>query len=542
LEKNNLHKECTRNDAMNHSTFTRRAVLGLVCCFTVGIGAVASESAFAQAQSSAPPPPSKSSSNKSSGSNTSSSSTPSSSASGNAARSKRPAPAARTTTRPLPSVRTSGSSKALLDEAQRALKLGSSYREARNFDLAQKYIQRGIELANKAGNRYWEATGYEYLGLVYRDIGDRDAALSALQKASDMFTGIIKQPDGSQNSTQALMDDVRRNDRSRPPANTPLGSAPPTPPRTDLERERALNRQLNERIAALDSKIRALEDRSTYSVSPGASVANTPSVSTPPPPVRASESSPGVIARTMPRQVPDGGQPQAEFAPFQTEKKPRPEPQQTRPAPTPARAVMMDVVALPTFTLQIGIGAGYNLHTKEMLTRAPAISANGITTGGAPPLSFPLLSISGDFFLSPNFSLGLMYGYYPGPDSILKTFSTKDTLITNKSINYHLLTLRPSIHFVRDRTTDIYAGLALGTMVNFASLLNPLRFYAGLMAGFQYNFTRQVGAFIELSGGGTYVGDTSSGGTVVQRANTASPGNPLFDIGAYGRLGIAINF
>ena len=119
-----------------------------------------------------------------------------------------------------------------LDEAQRALKLGSSYREARNYDLAQKYIQRGIELANKAGNRYWEATGYEYLGLVYRDIGDRDAALSALQKASDMFTGIIKQPNGSQNSTQALMDDVRRNDRSRPPANASSGVPAPSPPPT----------------------------------------------------------------------------------------------------------------------------------------------------------------------------------------------------------------------------------------------------------------------------------------------------------------------
>jgi hypothetical protein len=517
---------------MNHSIFTRRAVLGFVCCLTVSIGAVASESAFAQTQSSAPPPPSKSSSSKSS----------SSSASGNAARLKRPVPAVRTTTRPLPPVRTSGNSKAMLDEAQRALKLGSSYREARNFDLAQKYIQRGIELANKAGNRYWEATGYEYLGLVYRDIGDRDAALSALQKASDMFTGIIKQPNGSQNSTQALMDDVRRNDRSRPPANTSLGTAsssPLAPPRTDLERERTLNRQLNERIAALETKIRALEDRSSYSVSPGASVVNTPSVSTPPPPqVRASESSPGVIARTMPRQAPDGGQPQAEFAPFQTEKKPRPEPQQTRPAPTPARAVVMDVVSLPTFTLQIGVGAGYNLNTKEMITRVAEKSVNGITTGGAPPLSFPLLSISGDFFLSPNFSLGLMYGYYPGPNTILNVPSgTTDTLITNKSINYHLLTLRPSVHFVRDRTTDIYAGLSLGTLVDFASLFNPLRFYAGLMAGFQYNFTRQVGAFIELSGGGTFVGDTEA-----QKANTVTPGSPLFDIGAYGRLGIAINF
>lgn len=519
---------------MNHSIFTRRAVLGFVCCLTVSIGAVASESAFAQTQSSAPPPPSKSSSSKSS----------SSSASGNAARSKRPAPAVRTTTRPLPPVRTSGNSKAMLDEAQRALKLGSSYREARNFDLAQKYIQRGIELANKAGNRYWEATGYEYLGLVYRDIGDRDAALSALQKASDMFTGIIKQPNGSQSSTQALMDDVRRNDRSRPPANTSLGTAsssPLAPPRTDLERERTLNRQLNERIAALETKIRALEDRSTSSPSPGASISSSPSVSTPPPQVRASESSPGVIARTMPRQAPDGGQPQAEFAPFQTEKKPRPEPQQTRPAHTPARAVVMDVVALPTFTLQIGIGAGYNLNTKAMTTQLPTTLAEGAVNGNALPVSFPLLSISGDFFLSPNFSLGLMYGYYPGPDQTTTstittgTPSATNTLTTRTTTSYHLVTLRPSVHFVRDRNVDVYVGLALGTLVNLP-LFDPLRLYAGLMAGFQYNFTRQVGVFLELSGGGIYVGDTR----LPDRATLT--GNPLIQVGAYGRLGIAINF
>ncbi|MBL7993568.1 MAG: tetratricopeptide repeat protein [Candidatus Kapabacteria bacterium] len=484
---------------MNHSSFTRAAALGFVSCCIITL--VTSEIAFSQAP-------------------------------------RRPTQRS-TSARPAPPVRTS-SPKAMLDEAQRALKLGSSYREARNFDLAQKYIQRGIELANKAGNRYWEATGYEYLGLVYRDIGDRDAALSALQKASDMFTGIIKQPNGSQNSTQALMDDVRRNDRSRPPANTSLGSAPPAPPRTDLERERTLNRQLNERIAALETKIRALEDRSALSVSPGASPVIV-SPSTPPPQVRASESSPGVIARTMPRQAPDGGQPQAEFAPFQTEKKTRPEPQK-RPEPTPARAVVMDVITLPTFTLQIGIGAGYNLNTKAMTTRLPTTSVEGAVNGFAPLVSFPLLSISGDFFLSPNFSLGLMYGYYPGPDQTTTSTITTGTpsattsLTTRTTTSYHLVTLRPSVHFVRDRNVDVYVGLALGTLVNLP-LFDPLRLYAGLMAGFQYNFTRQVGMFLELSGGGIYVGDSS-----VEKVLLTTPGNPLIQVGAYGRLGIAINF
>lgn len=517
---------------MNHSTFTRPSCTrNLVCCIAamVGITIMSTESTSLSAFAQTAPPPTSSPNT----SNRSATTRPATT------RSTTARPMNRTAARPLPPVRTS-TPKALLDEAQRALKLGSSYREARNYDLAQKYIQRGIELANKAGNRYWEATGYEYLGLVYRDIGDREAALSALQKASDMFTGIIKQPNGSQNSTQALMDDVRRNDRSRPPASTSSGISTPPPP-TDLERERTMNRQLSERIQALESKIRALEDRSTLSVSPGASPVIV-SPSTPPPQVRASESSPGVIARTMPRQAPDGGQPQAEFAPFQTEKKPRPEPQQTRPAPTPARAVVMDVITLPTFTLQIGVGVGYNLNTKQMATRLPTTLVEGAVNGNAPLISFPLLSISGDFFLSPNFSLGLMYGYYPGPDQTTTSTITTGTpsattsLTTRTTTSYHLVTLRPSVHFVRDRNVDVYVGLALGTLVNLP-LFDPLRLYAGLMAGFQYNFTRQVGMFMELSGGGIYVGDSS-----VEKVLLTTPGNPLIQVGAYGRLGIAINF
>ncbi|MFY8001018.1 MAG: tetratricopeptide repeat protein [Candidatus Kapaibacteriota bacterium] len=457
----------------------------------------------------------------------------------------RPPAQPRTTARPLPAVRL-GSPKAMLEEAQRSLKLGSSYREARNYDLAQKYIQRGIELAQKADNRYWEATGYEYLGLVYRDIGDRTAALAALQRASDIFNGLIKQPDGSQNATKALMDDVQRNDRSRPPSSVvptpslasplpqrPSPTAPPAPS-SDIERERTLNRQLTERVMALESKIRALEDRSL--ATPGGSAlppSNPLPLSMPTP---ATESSPGVIARTMPRQVPDGGKPQAEFAPFQTDKKTRPEPV-VQPRPAPARATTMDVVTLPVFTLQIGVGAGYNLNVNSRVTarNTTVTPSTTFVNGGAPALSFPLLSISGDYFVIPNLSVGLMYGYYPGPDQTDSvrtiTGTTTSTVgLTQTTRSYHLVALRSAYHFVRDRTMDVYAGISLGTLLNLP-LFDPLRLYAGLMAGFQYNFTRQVGAFIELSGGGAYVGTTAV-------ENSTLP----IQIGAYGRLGLAINF
>ncbi|MCU0427200.1 MAG: tetratricopeptide repeat protein [Candidatus Kapabacteria bacterium] len=465
----------------------------------------------------------------------------------------------RVSSRPLPpqSQRVSGNPRTWLADAQRSLKIGSSYREARNYDLAQKYIQRGIELAQKAGNRYWEATGYEYLGLVYRDIGDRTAALSALQRASDIFNGLIKQPDGSQRATQALIDDVNRNDRSRPPANLapspmnqgappsqaqpyrsippPTGSARPymaaPAPSSDLERERNLNRQLTERVLALENKIRALEDRSIPS--PGGTVTYAPST----PSAAATESSPGVIARTMPRQVPDGGKPQAEFSPFQTDKKPRPEPI-TRSTSNTARSVVTDVYTLPTFTLQIGIGAGYNLNTRGLITQR---TVSGSTTtenvyGNAPPISFPLLTVSGDFFITPNFSIGLMYGYYPGLDTALKTITsgTSDTVTRVTTISYHTLMLRPVYHFVRDRYVDVYAGLSIGALINFNPFFSPLSLYGGVLVGGQYNFTRQVGVFLELSGGATFLGSTP-----LQQTPT---GDLLIGIGAYGRLGLAINF
>jgi hypothetical protein len=92
--------------------------------------------------------------------------------------------------------------------------------------------------------------------------------------------------------------------------------------------------------------------------------------------------------------------------------------------------------------------------------------------------------------------------------------------------------LRPILYFVRERDVSVYSGLSLGTLIDF----NPLRLYAGILAGAQYNFTRQVGIFLELSGGGTYTGST-------EFSSPALDGSAeLFDIGAYGRIGLAINF
>ncbi|MCS6808494.1 MAG: tetratricopeptide repeat protein [Bacteroidota bacterium] len=449
-----------------------------------------------------------------------------------------------------PTTRSFTTPRTILADAQRLLKLGNSYREARNYDIAQKYIQQGIEFAQKVGSRYWEATGYEYLGLVYRDIGDRAAALSALQRASDIFSSLIRQPDGSQRATQALIDDVQRNDRSRPPSSSALDTSASStarssqqyrstlpvsrasvPSPSSLERERALNRQLTERIAALENKIRDLENRAVSAPTAGAVVQPLPYPS-------ATESSPGIIARSMPRQAPGGGKPQAEFAPFQPDKKVRPEPAIRRmSSTTTAQATTTDYYTLPSFILQIGIGTGYNLHTVG-LTNQRTVQGVVITEnvyGNAPLLSFPLLSLSADFFLTPELSLGLLYGYYPGPDQSTTATTLVNSTTRLTTTSYHLLTLRPIYHIIRDRFLDLYAGIPLGTMVNLAPLFSPLSLYGGVLAGAQYALSRQVGVFCEISGGATYLGSTA-----FERATPT--GDPRIGIGAYGRLGLSVSF
>lgn len=452
------------------------------------------------------------------------------------------------------------------DEAIRLMKLGNTYREARNYDLAQKYINQGLEMATRSGNRYWQATGYEYLGLTYRDMGDRPAALSALQRASDLFAEIIKSrsPRSSRNSTQMLLDNMMRDDASRlqpmptPSPSSPLPATALRPrdiaprPQGALQAERDLNAQLTARLASLESRIRALDSANSPMASPSPGAGTTtmrPATSSAAPPTSANP--PGAIARTMPPR-PVGDKPQGEFAPYQTDKKPVPV--QTKPTQPPVKKD--SVVSLPIFTLQIGVGAGYALN-RPLMAIPPATATatptefTGLSGGLAgQDFSFPLLSISGDFFLSPQFSLGLMYAYYPGltrNDSLqVRTVSALGVVSTTSSItktytDYHFLTLRPSFHIVRNQTADFYVGLALGSMLNF----QPLRLYAGLLTGFQYNFTRQVGAFIELSGGGHYTGTTTFNPTPTYPGTnplliSINPG--IINLAAYGRLGLAINF
>jgi tetratricopeptide (TPR) repeat protein len=73
------------------------------------------------------------------------------------------------------------------DLGVRYLKLGDTYREARQFDMAQDYIQRGFDLVRGRGSRYWEAVAYEYWGMIERDMGNRLNALEYLRRAETLY-------------------------------------------------------------------------------------------------------------------------------------------------------------------------------------------------------------------------------------------------------------------------------------------------------------------------------------------------------------------
>jgi tetratricopeptide (TPR) repeat protein len=82
--------------------------------------------------------------------------------------------------------------------AARFIKLGMSYREGGDADNALYFLNKGLSLSKQTKNRYWEAAAYEMIGLVYKDLRDKDRAVANLQKARRMYNDIIRSPNGSQ--------------------------------------------------------------------------------------------------------------------------------------------------------------------------------------------------------------------------------------------------------------------------------------------------------------------------------------------------------
>jgi hypothetical protein len=171
--------------------------------------------------------------------------------------------------------RRTGSSTVSADNlGVRYLKLGNSYREARNYDLAQYYIKRGIDLVRGRVGGYWEAVGYEYLGLLYRDMGDRQLALEYLRTAASLYDRIVnmRNGQGSDEALRAVIADVEQGASIAPPPQPVPAPMPDTRLQDENTRLQTENRMLQGKIAELEGRIKQLEASSVMSLKSSASM------------------------------------------------------------------------------------------------------------------------------------------------------------------------------------------------------------------------------------------------------------------------------
>jgi tetratricopeptide (TPR) repeat protein len=159
------------------------------------------------------------------------------------------------------------------DLGVRYLKLGDTYREARKYDMAQEYIQRGFDLVRGRGSRYWEAVAYEYWGMVERDMGNRLNALEYLRRAETLYRRALS-PVYLESSIDAVGELIRDTQRDLPMdvLYRPGGQMQPQS-RTywygqstaadvlsaNNQVLREMNTRLRERVVRLEDRIRTLE-------------------------------------------------------------------------------------------------------------------------------------------------------------------------------------------------------------------------------------------------------------------------------------------
>jgi tetratricopeptide (TPR) repeat protein len=360
--------------------------------------------------------------------------------------------------------------RVMRDEGIRYIKLAGTYREAQNYDLALKYANKGLQMVANQGSQYWQAAGYEALGLIYRDMGDKRTALDNLYRASDIYGRIIKQRDGSPNAVSMLIQDVEQSPEVNDASMTAL--------RDENQRSQELNRQLNERMNSLDSRIRQIDGKGTN--------ANT---------TAASRREAAPLYRD---DTPSNVRPQGSVAQFGVDKKPRPQPPAARVATDTAKTVER----LPVVSIKLGAGTGYGINATTLT------------------LSYVLASVSIDIFLSDQFSVGVLGAYLFNLNTVPPPTPT-----------YQLVDLRLAYHPFRTNAADVYLGVAGG--VHWPS--PALQWHAGLLVGWQVNFAPAVGFFVE----GT-LGAVNNVYRVPAETGFSTRG--VIGIGGHARLGLAFNF
>jgi tetratricopeptide (TPR) repeat protein len=74
--------------------------------------------------------------------------------------------------------------------AQYMINLGGTYTDLKNFSEAQYYLQKGLLMIQKLGDKYWEAIGYEYFGKLYLAQNQKNLAKEYFTKAYNLYKAI----------------------------------------------------------------------------------------------------------------------------------------------------------------------------------------------------------------------------------------------------------------------------------------------------------------------------------------------------------------
>jgi len=75
------------------------------------------------------------------------------------------------------------------NQALEYIKTGNTLRESAQFERAEEFLERGLA-AVKSKNKYWEASAYENLALLYRDQGLTEKAIIHFRKALKIYKSL----------------------------------------------------------------------------------------------------------------------------------------------------------------------------------------------------------------------------------------------------------------------------------------------------------------------------------------------------------------
>ncbi len=123
---------------------------------------------------------------------------------------------------------------------RRYLKLGNTYRESGNMDLAEKYLLKGYSIVKKYSDFYWTAVAEEYLGYYYIDNNDNAKALKYLKSAKSIYNvyGKLKNGEGSNKAIDGVIAGI---EGKSPGGSVPVKIEPePIPPKTGDEPEKPI--------------------------------------------------------------------------------------------------------------------------------------------------------------------------------------------------------------------------------------------------------------------------------------------------------------